>query len=115
MQFRSAVLRSLILVTALALSTQHLAAQGIFEGFGFPKTVIATGQTEVAGSVHVALRLGTVIADTLVINVSPFRITNANASDIRLTLGGNITTGAVTLDSDNSIVRVAVTGGPSFS
>src|SRR5437016_3166514 len=115
MQFGSAILRSAILLTALALLPQQLPAQGIFEGFGFPKTVMATGQTEVAGSAHVALRLGTVVSDTLVINVSPFRLTNGNASDIRITVSGNITVGAVTIDTDNSIVRVPVTGGTNGS
>lgn len=107
MKFRTA-----ILVTAfVGLIPRQLPAQGIFEGFGFPKVVTATGHTEVLGSVHVALRLGTVSSDTLVIDVSPLRITNTSAADIRVTTSGNITTGAVTIEAEEGRVRVPVSAG----
>src|SRR5262245_37823454 len=87
------------------LLPQQLSAQGVFRAFGFPKTVTATGQTEVLGSVHLALTLGTTVADTLTIDVSPLKVTNTNAADIRLTLSGNITTGAVTIEAADGRVR----------
>ncbi|MBI2149908.1 MAG: hypothetical protein HYU27_04795 [Acidobacteria bacterium] len=99
-----------VFITLLTLPRQ-LWAQGFFQAFGFPKTAVATGHTEVAGSVHMALRFGTVGADTLVIDVSPLRVTNANASDIRITTSGNLTTGAVTIESAEGRVRVPVNAG----
>jgi hypothetical protein len=104
-------LRSLILFGLLFILPQSIQAQGIFEPFGFPKAVIATGHTEVAGTVHLALRQGPTAADTLVIDLSPFRITNANASDIRITTSGNITTGAVSIEAETGRVRVPVNAG----
>jgi hypothetical protein len=89
----------------------RLSAQGIFEAFGFPKTVTATGHTEVAGGVMVSLRLGTTTAGTLVIDVSPLRITNTNATDIRVTATG-IGVGAVDLtDAEKGLVRIPVLAG----
>lgn len=103
---------SAILLAGLAvIFPQVLPAQGIFEGFGFPKTVIATGHTEVIGSVHVALRLGAASADTLVIDLSPLPITNTSAPDIRVTTSGNVTVGAVTIEAAEGRVRVPVNAG----
>src|SRR5215467_3031608 len=97
-----------IVVFVSMLVPQQLSAQGILRAFGFPKTVVATGQSEVLGSVHMALTLGTTVADTLVIDVSPLKITNANTSDIRVTLAGNLTIGAVTIDAPNGRVGIPV-------
>src|SRR5438128_2547290 len=87
-------------------------AQGQFVGLGIPKTVTATGQTEVIGSVMASLRFGTTESGNLVIDVSPLRITNTTASDIRVTASG-IVVGATTIDTDNSLIRVQVLAGAS--
>src|SRR5216110_3331319 len=62
-----------LLALLLLFGPGRLMAQGLFEGFGFPRTVTATGHTEVLGSVMVSLRQGTTVAGTLVIDVSHFK------------------------------------------
>jgi hypothetical protein len=89
-----------------------LSAQGIFDGFGFPTTVTATGQTEVVGSVMASLRTGTTVSGNLVVDLSPFKITNPTAASIAVTATG-ITVGAVTIDSDKNQVRIPVNAGAS--
>src|SRR5438128_1136089 len=87
-----------------------LFAQGRYQGLGFPKTVTATGQTETIGSIMVSLQLGPTDAGTLVIDVSPLRITNTNAATIRVTATG-IGVGGTTIDTDNNLVRIPVLAG----
>src|SRR5437660_11193307 len=101
-----------LLVFFLLLASGNLAAQGIFDALSFPTTVIATGQTEVAGPLIVSLRTGTTVSGTLVIDLSPFRITNTTASDIRVTATG-ITVGATAIDTDASQIRIPVNAGAS--
>lgn len=101
----------LILVTLMVLIPQQSFGQGIFQPFGFPKPVVARGQTEVVGSVHLGLTQGPILADTLVIDLSPLRITNNATTDIRVAIAGNITIGAVTIDAENGKVRLPVTAG----
>lgn len=60
-----------------------------------------------------ALRFGTTAADTLVIDVSPFRITNTNASDVRVKTSGDVSVGAVTLQAAEGLVGVPVNAGGS--
>jgi hypothetical protein len=107
MRFRSVTL----LIGLVVILPQSMYAQGIFEAFGFPKPIVATGHTEVVGSVHLALRQGVVVTDTLVIDLSPSKLTNANPADIRITTSGNITTGAVVIDAENGRIQVPVNGG----
>jgi hypothetical protein len=107
MFFRSAS----VVVFALFFIPSQCLAQAFFQSFGFARTATATGQTETLGSVHLALKLGTTLADTLVIDVSPLIITNASASDIRVTRAGNLLTGAVLLDAENGKVRIPVNAG----
>jgi len=106
MFFRASMLGFFLLATV-----SQVFAQGIFRTFGIPTTVVATGQTELLGPVQVALTLGTTVADTLVIDVSPFQITNTNANDIRLTPAGNVTLGTVSIDTDNNQVKIPVNAG----
>src|SRR5438093_4585422 len=87
-----------------------LSAQGLFTGSGIPTTVMATGQTEVIGSVMVSLRLGPADGGNLVINMSPLQITNTNDSDIKVAATG-ITVGAPSVDRTNSLVKIPVTAG----
>ena len=87
-----------------------LSAQGLFTGSGIPTTVMATGQTEVIGSVMVSLRLGPADEGNLVINVSPLQITNINDSDIKVAATG-ITVGTLSVDRTNSLVKIPVTAG----
>src|ERR687889_657492 len=95
----------------ILLAPVRVAAQGIFEAFGLPKTVVATGQTEVIGSIQLAMRQGPVQADTLIIDVAPYRITNASASDVRLTPAGDITTGTVVIEAADGRVRIPFNAG----
>ena len=95
----------------LFLFNPQLSAQGIFRAFGFATTVTATGQTELVGSVHLALTLGSTLADTLVIDLSPFQITNANTPDIQIAAAGNLTAGTVTIDSVQTQVHIPINGG----
>jgi len=99
-----------LLVFLFLLVPGRLSAQGIFEAFGFPKTVTATGHTEVVGGVMVSLRLGTTTSGTLLVDLSPLRITNTNAADIRVAATG-ITVGAVTIDAEKGLVRLPVFAG----
>jgi hypothetical protein len=94
------------------LLTGSLQAQGIFDGFSFPVTVTATGQTELVGGIMASLRTGTTVSGTLAIDLSPYKITNPNAASIQITATG-ITVGATTLDTDASIVRIPVNAGAS--
>ncbi len=100
-----------VFVVLFALTPLQLAGQSLFDVFSFPKTIIATGQTEVIGTINVALQQGTTLADTLVIDVSPYRVTNANPSDIRVMLFGNITTGAIAIEAPEGRVRIPVNAG----
>ena len=45
------------------------------------------------------------------IDVSPLKVTNANASDIQITASGNLTSGAVTIEGQEGRVRVAINAG----
>jgi len=99
-----------LLASLLLFAPGRLMAQGLFEGFGFPRTVTATGHTEVLGSVMVSLRQGTTVAGTLVIDVSPLQVTNANPTDISVVSVG-IGVGAVAIDAENSLVRVPILAG----
>jgi uncharacterized protein DUF5719 len=101
----------LVLVLYL-LVPGSLLAQGLFDGFSFPVTVTATGQTERVGAVMVSLRTGTTVAGTLVIDLSPYKITNPNAGSIQVTATG-LTVGATTIDTDLSLVRIPVNAGAS--
>ena len=62
------------------------------------------------GWMLVILRSGTTMSSTLVIDVSPFRITNTYATDVRVAATG-ITVGATTIDVDNNLVRIPVNAG----
>src|SRR5689334_9696720 len=104
-------LRTLFVALFLAVVPRQLAAQGIFDAFGFPKTVIATGQTEVVGSVHLALRQGPISPDTLIVDMSPYRITNASPADLHLTTAGNITTGTLAIEADAGRVLIPFNAG----
>src|SRR5579884_2136776 len=89
----------------------HANAQGIFDKTSLPKTVIATGQTETLGMIELTLRQSSTAADTLTINVSPLRITNTSASDIRITTFGAITVGTTTIVADKGLVKIPVNAG----
>ena len=106
MKYKFAVFVSLTIL----FSSGSALAQGFFQGSGFPKTATATGQTELIGPILVNLVQGSAAADTLVINVSPLQITNANAADISVSAGG-LTVGAATIDADNSLVKIPVLAG----
>src|SRR5262249_24998301 len=80
-----------------------LLPQGIFDGFSFPVTVTATGQTELVGAVMASLRTGITVSGTLLIDLSPYKITNPNASSIQITATG-ISVGVATIDTDASII-----------
>jgi len=99
-----------LLALLLLFGPGRLMAQGLFEGFGFPRTVTATGHTEVLGSVMVSLRQGTTVAGTLVIDVSPLQVSNANPTDISVVSVG-IGVGAVAIDVEKSLVRVPILAG----
>ncbi len=91
-----------------------LLAQGLFQGIGIPKTVTATGQSEVVGPIIVSMTLGPAAAGTLVVDVSPLQMTNANAADISVTPVG-LTVGATTIDTTNNLVQIPVNAGASTS
>jgi hypothetical protein len=97
-----------ILLFLIFLTPGSLLAQGLFQSFGLPRTVAATGQTEVLGGIIVSMTQGPVAADTLVIDVSPLQITNAHAADISVTTVG-LTVGATTIDTTNNLVQIPVT------
>ena len=89
------------------------SGQGVFLPIGIPRTAAGTGHTELAGPIHLALRSGTTLADTVVVDPSPFKITNANSADIRVTSSGNLVAGAPTIDSTANLLRVPINGGGS--
>src|ERR1051325_5111121 len=107
MKLRFTVLAAFLIAT---MSGTIFAQGGLFTGLAVPRTVMATGQTEVIGSVMVSLRLGVTDGGNLVINLAPLRITNTNASDIQVTATG-ITVGATSIDTNNSLVRIPVNAG----
>src|SRR5262249_17173204 len=96
-----------VLLLVMFLTPGSLLAQGLFQSFGIPRTAAATGQTELLGGIIVSMTQGSVTADTLVIDVSPLQITNANAADISVTTVG-LTVGATTIDTTNNLVQVPV-------
>src|SRR5213593_3310371 len=108
-------LRFAVFVSVLMLfSSGSVLAQGLFRGFGFPRTVTATGQAEVLGPIMVTLVQGPAAAGTLVINLSPLQMTNANAADISVTATA-LTVGSTTIDADNHLVKIPVIAGGAAS
>ena len=108
-------LRSVVFISVLMLfSSGSLLAQGLFRGFGFPRTVTATGQAEVLGPILVTMVQGPAVAGTMVVDVSPLQITNANAADISVNATG-LTVGATTIDTDNHLVKIPVMAGGGAS
>src|SRR2546425_7838317 len=108
-------MKSKLLVTILLgifFAPCSLWAQGLFQGTGIPATVIGTGQTEVIGLIVVSMTQGPAVAGTLVVDVSPLQITNANAADITVTAFG-LTVGAATIDTTNNLVQIPVQAGGS--
>jgi hypothetical protein len=99
-----------VLAFLLLFAPVRLAAQGIYEGFAVPRTVTATGRTEVAGSIIVSLRFGVTMSGTLAIDMSPLQITNASATDIYVE-SALIGVGATTIDTEKSLVRIPVLAG----
>jgi hypothetical protein len=105
------VFRFGVLVGMLSfLLPQQLSAQGVFEGFAVPRTVIATGHTELLAPINVALRTGTTMNDTLVLDVSPLIITNSSATDIRVS-AGSLTAGPVSIEPLQGRVKIPVSAG----
>src|SRR5687767_744053 len=102
---------SVLMAAVCAIVPQQLSAQGIFEGFSSPSKVIATGHTELIAPIILTLRAGSTAADTLIIDVSPLRITNNNAADIRVTSGGIIAFGATVVEPEEGRVRIPVQAG----
>src|SRR5689334_14198172 len=100
-------LKLLSLVFVFLLLPGGLSAQGIFDGFSFPVTATATGQTELVGPLMVSLRTGTTVSGTLVIDLSPYKITSPSAASIQITATG-LTVGATAVDTDAGIVRIPV-------
>src|SRR5437667_12047578 len=101
-------LRFSVFVSVLMLSSSgSVLAQGLFRGFGFPRTVTATGQAEVLGPILVTMVQGSAAAGTLVIDLSPLQMTNANAADISVTattlpLGPTLPA----IDAHNHLVKI---------
>lgn len=89
------------------------SGQGVFLPIGIPRTATGTGHTELAGPIHLALHSGTTLADTVVVDPGPFKITNANAADIRVTSSGNLVATAPTIDSAENLLRVPINAGGS--
>jgi hypothetical protein len=109
---KSKFVRILTLITFLMfLAPGRLWSQGLFQGLGLPRTVTATGHTEVVGSILVSLREGTTQAGILLIDLSPLRITNTLATDISVVPTGNLAAGAVTIDAEKGLVRIPVFAG----
>src|SRR5206468_1294570 len=100
-----------LLTLIMVFAPGRLLGQGFFQGFGFPKTVTATGQTETVGTIMVSLVQGTTEAGNLVIDLSPLQITNASPTDISALPSGNLAVGTTTIDTEKSLVRVPVVGG----
>ena len=108
-------LRFAVFVSVLMLfSSGSVLAQGLFRGFGFPRTVTATGQAEVLGPILATLVQGPAAAGTLVIDLSPLQMTNANAADISVTATA-LTVGSTTIDADNHLVKIPVIAGGAAS
>jgi hypothetical protein len=105
-----------LVLLLLFITPGSLLAQGLFQGAGLPQSVTATGQTELIGPIVVSMTQGPAGAGTLVVDVSPLQLTNANASDIRVTPAG-ITVGATTIDTTNNLVQIPVqaTANPTAS
>src|SRR5437762_1503978 len=95
------------LLLALLILPDALSAQGLFRGLSVPATVASNGQTEVVGLILVAMTSGPAVADTLVVNMSPLQITNANASDITVSATGLVVS-SPTIDTVNSQVQIPV-------
>ncbi len=100
-----------LLTLIMLFAPGRLMGQAFFQGFGFPRTVTATGHTEIVGTVTVGLRQGTTVAGTLVIDLSPLQITNTLPTDISVIPSGNLAVGAVTIDTEKSLVRIPVLAG----
>ena len=100
-----------LLTLVMLFAPGRLLGQGFFQGFGFPRTVTATGHTEIAGTVMVSLRQGTTVAGTLMVDLSPLKITNTLPTDISVLPSGNLATDAVTIDAEKSLVRIPVLAG----
>src|SRR5437868_2045722 len=100
-----------ILLFLICLTPGSLLAQ-VFQASSVPAAVTATGQTEVIGTINVFLTQGPAVSGTLVVDLSPLRITNAAATDISVTTSG-ITVGATTIDTDNSLVLIPVNASAS--
>jgi hypothetical protein len=98
---------SFLLLFVILLSASPLSAQAFFKSVGVPVTVASTGQTEVIGLIVVAMTSGPVVPDTLVINLSPLQITNANSTDIVVKTTGMVV-GATTIDTVNNLVEIPV-------
>src|SRR5436309_8455139 len=112
MKFRFAVFVSFLML----FSSGSVLAQGLFRSLGFPRTVTATGQAEVLGPILVTMVQGSAAAGTLVIDLSPLQMTNANAADISVT-ATTLTLGPTlpTIDADNHLVKIPVIGGGAAS
>src|SRR5213594_3741011 len=99
-----------IVLFFMLLTPGSLLAQGVFQAVGIPKTVTATGQTEVLGTIIVSMTQGPAGSDTLVIDVSPLQLTNANPADISVTCTGLTGCTILPLDTTNNLVQIQVTG-----
>src|SRR5437773_6358780 len=98
-----------IVLFFIILTPGSLLAQGVFQAVGIPRTVTATGQTEVLGTIILSMTQGPAGSDTLVIDVSPLQLTNANPADISITATA-LTAGTTTMDTTNNLVQIPVTG-----
>src|SRR5438093_1480160 len=98
-----------IVLFFILLTPGSLLAQGVFQAVGIPRTVTATGQTEVLGTIILSMTQGPAGSDTLVIDVSPLQLTNANPADISVTATG-LSAGTTTMDTTNNSVQIQVTG-----
>ena len=98
-----------IVLFFILLTPGSLLAQGVFQAVGIPRTVTATGQTEVLGTIILSMTQGPAGSDTLVIDVSPLQLTNANPADISITATG-LSAGTTTMDTTNNSVQIQVTG-----
>src|SRR5579871_5190177 len=113
MAFRFSCRLSFLVAALAVMFPLKSNAQGFFDNVSLPKAVIATGQTETLGMIELTLRQNNIVADTLTIDVSPFRITNTNAADISITTLGAITVGATTVIPDQGQVKIPVNAGAS--
>ena len=108
-------MKKLLLLTLIAFALVETPAfgQGIFLPIGIPRPATRTGHTELIGAIQLALREGTTTADVIRIDPSPFKITNASATDVRVTPAGNLVNGTPTIDSDLNILRIPINAGGS--